>query len=179
MEALGSVDPTVLELGNTFTQWGADAWLWAGNFLALIILTVALFLFAMHQGASGLISINLSLYSGYALYSVFPYRDVIVGAGGTPMVQAALSIGLFIALTAIPFMLSMRLTSQSFGQLSIIQNLILSLGAAVFLMALGYHVFDISNIYTFSDPLNYLFEPEGYFFYWFIAPLITLWFLAR
>lgn len=173
------IDPAVLEIGNAVSALGADAWLWVGNFLALIILTLALFIFAMNQGASGLISINISLYAAYALYTVFPFKDVIVDSGTTPLIKAILSIGMFLALMAVPFMLSLRLTAPSFGQLSIIQNFLLSLGAAVFLMALGYHVFDISNIYSFSDPLNYLFAPEGYFFYWFIAPLITLWFLAR
>ena len=173
------LDPTILELGNAATQIGADAWLVAGNFLALIVLTVILFGFAMHQGASGLISLNLALYAAYALYMVFPFKETIIGAAATPLIQAILSIGLFIALMIVPFLLTLRLTAPSFGQLSIIQNFLLSLGAAVFLMAVGYHVFEVGNIYTFSDPLNYLFAPEGYFFYWFIAPLVGLWFLAR
>lgn len=176
---MDGIDPVVLELGTTASQIGADAWVVMGNFLALIILTLALFIFAMNQGASGLISINLSLYAGYALYSVFPFKESIIATGTTPVIQAILSIGLFIALMAIPFLITMRLTAPSFGQLSIIQNFLLSLGAAVFLMALGYHVFEVSDIYSFSDPLNYLFESQGYFFYWFIAPLVALWFLAR
>ncbi len=176
---MDGLETSLIEVGMVATTIGSDAWLWAGNFLVLIILTLGLLFFAMHQGAAGLISLNLSLYAGYALYMVFPYREGIVGIGSTPIIQAVISIALFIGLTVIPFMVSMRLTAPSFGQLSIIQNLLLSLAASFFLMALGYHVFDVSNIYSFSDPLNYLFAPEGYFFYWFIAPLIGLWFLAR
>ena len=171
--------PAFIEAGNLFTQLGADAWLWVGNFLALIVLTLILFFFAMHQGASGLISLNTALYAGYALYIVFPYTDEVIGIGSQPLIQAIISMGLFLLLMIVPFMISLRLTAPSFGQLSIIQNFLLSLGAAVFLMALAYHVFDISDIFHFSEPLNYLFAPEGYFFYWFIAPLVGLWFLAR
>jgi len=162
------------------TELSASAGLWAGNFLVLIILTFALFFFAMrHHGGSGLVSLNLSLYGGYALYSVFPYKDAIIAAGATPFIQAFLSVIIFIAATVLPFVVTLRLTSQSYGSLSVIQNFLLSLLAATFLMALAYHVFNISNIYTFSDPLNELFKPEGYFFYWFIGPLIGIYFLAR
>jgi hypothetical protein len=170
---------SLIEVGNLATELSSDAWLWMGNFLVLIVLTVILIIFALQRGSSGLVSLNLSLYAAYAIYMVFPYRDAVIGIGDTPIIQAILSISLFIAATVIPFILTLRLTSQSFGALSILQNLVLSFLAASFLMALAYHVFDISNIYTFSDPLNQLFEPKGYFFYWFIAPLIGVYFLAR
>ncbi len=167
------------EVGNLATTLTSSAWLWAGNFLALIILTAILLFFSMRGGRSGLISLILALYAGYALYIVFPYTDNVVGAGGTPLIQAILSVILFAIATFPPFVLIRRLTGGGFGSLSIIQNLLLSLLAGAFLLALGYHVFDVSNIYSFSDPLNQLFAPEGYFFYWFIAPLLGLFIFAR
>jgi hypothetical protein len=173
------LESTMLEVGTMVSAAGADAWLWVTNFLALIVLTVVVYMFAMRRGGAGVISLNISLYCGYAIYSVFPYRDAIVGIGATPLIQAVLAVILFIAVTSAPFLITMRLTAPSFGQLSFFQGLLLSLVAAVFLLALGYHVFEITNIYQFPDPLNQLFEPEGYFFYWFIAPLVGLYFLAR
>lgn len=176
---MDGLEESFLQVGTIATELTMNAGLWAGNFLVLIVLTLVLFVLAMRSGGSGLISLNLSLYSGYALYTVFPYRDSIISIGATSLVQAVISIFLFAIATFVPFSMILRLTSQSFGSLSIIQNFMLSLLAAGFLMALGYHVFDISNIYSFSDPINELFAPEGYFFYWFIAPLIGLYFLAR
>lgn len=173
------IEGLMLQVGTAVSAAGADAWLWVTNFLVLIVLTVVIYFFAMREGGAGVISLNISLYCGYAIYSVFPYRDAIVGIGATALVQAVLAIVLFIAATAVPFLIAMRLTAPSFGQLSFFQGLLLSLVASVFLLALGYHVFDITNIYKFPDPLNQLFEPEGYFFYWFIAPLLGLYFLAR
>lgn len=173
------IDAAALQISTLATTAAADAWVWAGNFLILIVLTVVLLIFAIRQGASGLISLNIAVYAGYALYTVFPYREGVIAVGNTPVLQAGISIALFIGLMAIPFMISLRLTAPSFGQLSIIQNLLLSFAAACFMLALAYHVFDVSNIYQFPEPLNALFEPEGYFFYWFIAPLAGLYFLAR
>lgn len=176
---MGGLDAAALQISTLATSAAASAWVWGGNFLVLIVLTVIILFFAMHQGASGLISLNIAVYAGYALYTVFPYREAIIAIGNTPVIQAGLSVGLFIGLMAVPFIISLRLTAPSFGQLSIIQNLLLSFVAACFMLALGYHVFDISNIYRFTEPLNALFAPKGYFFYWFIAPLIGLYFLAR
>lgn len=171
----------MLDLGGAVSAAGADAWLWVTNFLILIVLTLAVYFLAMREGGAGVISLNITLYCGYAIYSVFPYRDAIIGIGATPLVQAVLAIALFLGALIMPFMIVMRLTAPSFGQLSFFQGLLLSIVAAVFLMALAYHLFEISNIFPelFSEPLDRLFEPEGYFFYWFIAPLIGLYFLAR
>ena len=168
-----------VEIGNIATELSADAWLWAGNFLALIILSGVLLVFAMRSGRTGLVSLILALYSGYALYIAFPYTTNVIEAGGTPLVQAILSVILFIAASVPGFILVRRFTGGGFGMLSIIQNLILSVLTSAFLMALGYHVFDVSNIYTFSQPLDQLFAPEGYFFYWFIAPLVGLFVLIK
>lgn len=161
------------------TTGAMDVWVLVGNFLVLIVLTVALLMFSMRGGRSALISLILALYAGYAIYVVFPFTNAIVGAGGSQLMQAVLSVLLFIASTAIPFVLIRRITGGGFGSLSFIPNLVLAFLAASFLLALGYHVFDISNIYSFPAPLDGLFGPEGYFFWWFIAPIVGLFVLAR
>jgi len=85
----------------------------------------------------------------------------------------------FAVSTFLPFVLIKRLTGGGFGSLSFVPNLVLSFLAAGLVLVLGYHVFDVNNIYEFSQPLNQLFEPEGYFFWWFIAPLLGLFIFAR
>jgi len=163
-------------IATTITE---NAWLWTGNFLALIILTGIFLFFAMRGGRSGLVSLILALYAGYAIYIVFPYTDFIVAMGGTAIIKAILSIVVFAICTLVPFVIIRRLTGGGFGSLSFVPNLLLSFLAAAFILVLGYHVFDISNIYTFSERLNQLFAPEGFFFWWFIAPLAGLFIFAR
>jgi hypothetical protein len=173
------LEASFLEVGQVATELGASAGLWVGNFLVLIILTAVIYMFTMRKGGAVLIAFNLALYIGYAIYIVFPYKDAVIGIGATPLVSAVLAVLLFAVATAPALLLALRLTPSQYGRLSIFQSFPLSLLAATFLMALGYHVFDIANIYTFPEPVNQLFEPEGFFFYWFVAPLIGLWFLAR
>lgn len=167
------------EVGNIATETAGTAWIWGGNFLALIILTAVLLVFAMRGGRSGLISLMISFYVGYAIYILFPFADMVVGIGGTPLIKAILSIGMFVVATVVPFLIIRRITGGGFGSLSFFQNLILALLASSFLIALGYHVFDIHQIYTFPAPMDQLFAPEGFFFYWFIAPLLGLFIFAR
>lgn len=170
---------SLAEVQALATTSALDAWVLVGNFLVLIILTAVLLIFAVRGGRSALISLILALYAGYALYVVFPFTDQIVGAGGSQMMQATLSILLFAAATAMPFVLIRRITSGGFGSLSLIPNAVLAFLAAGFILAVGYHVFDIANIYSFPAPLDTLFAPEGYFFWWFIAPIVGLFILAR
>jgi hypothetical protein len=173
------MEEAMIGLGASITQFSGDIWVWFLSFLILIIITTVLFLVAMRYGSASIISLNLSLYGGYALYTLFPYRDNFINIGTTPIAQAILALLLFGIATAGPVIISLRLTSPSFGSLSILQHFVLAFLAAGFLMALGYHLFDLNKIYTFSEPLNALFEPKGYFFWWFVSPLVGLYFVAR
>ncbi len=157
----------------------ANAQLWGANFLVLIVLTALVTAFTARGGKNGLISLVVSLYLAYALYIVFPYADTLIALGTGTTAKALLSLGLFVGLGIIPFLFLQRATRASYGSLHIIPNILLSFLVAGFIVALLYHVFDISHIYSFPKPIDQLFAPKGYFFYWFIAPLVGLFFLIR
>lgn len=157
----------------------SSIWLLVGNFLVLLVLTVIMIGFSYKAGRGGIISLIIAFYAGYALYIVFPFTDDIVNAGGSTVVKAVISIGLYIGMTFIPYHFIQRLTSGGFGVLSFVPRFVLSFLAAAFLLTLAYHVFQISNIYTFPNPIDSLFAPDEYFFWWFIAPLVGLLFLVH
>lgn len=171
---------SIAEQVSTFaTNGAASAWLLAGNFLILLILFGVMLAFSYKGGRGGIISLLMAFYAGYAIYTVFPYTNQIVAAGGSTMIKAIISIILFGIVTYIPFHFIQRLTTGGFGVLSVVPRFVLSFLAAGFLLALGYHVFAISEIYSFPAPLDTIFAPEGYFFWWFIAPLVGLIFLVH
>ena len=170
----------VTEQINTFATSGIESiWLWIGNFLVVLILTAAMIGFSYRTGRGGLISLILAFYAGYALYIVFPYTEDIVSAGGTTAIKAIISIILYGIATFIPFHFIQRLTGGGFGVLAFVPRFALSFLSSAFLLALAYHVFQISNIYSFPDPINSLFAPDQYFFWWFIAPLVGLLFFVH
>lgn len=176
MDSLLSATQNINSLAATGFQ---SAWLWIGNFLVLVILTVIMIGFSYKGGRGGIISLIVAFYAGYALYTVFPYTEAIVNAGGTTLIKAMLSVILFAIATFIPFHFIQRLTTGGFGVLSFVPRFALSFLAAAFLMAFAYHVFYITNIYTFPDPINGLFAPDAFFFWWFIAPLVGLLFFVH
>ncbi|MEA2702029.1 MAG: hypothetical protein QOE22_738 [Candidatus Parcubacteria bacterium] len=157
----------------------SSAWLLVGNFLILLVLTLIMIGFSYKAGKGGLISLLVSFYAGYALYIVFPYTEDILAAGGSSLVKAVISVVLYAAMTFVPFHFIQRLTSGGFGVLSFVPRFVLSFLAAAFLLTLAYHVFHVSNIYTFPSPIDSLFAPDEYFFWWFIAPLVGLLFLVH
>jgi len=165
-------------IANTVTSYAShgasSAWLLAGNFLILLVITLVMIGFSYRAGRGGIISLLVAFYAGYAIYTVFPYTDDIIGAGGTSLAKAIISIVIYAIATFLPFHFIQRLVGTGFGVLSFVPRFALSFLASAFLMALAYHVFHVSNIYAFPEQINHLFAPNEYFFWWFIAPLVGL-----
>lgn len=176
MDALGGISTQVTTIAS---NGAASAWLWVGNFLVLLILTVIMIGFSYKSGRGGIISLIVAFYAGYAIFLVFPYTNVIVNAGGSPMIKAIISVVLYGIATYLPFHFIQRLVGSGFGVLSFVPRFALSFFAAAFLLTLAYHVFHVSNIYTFPEPINTLFAPNKFFFWWFIAPLAGLLFFVH
>src|SRR5882757_4832438 len=109
------------------TTYALDAWNIGGNFLAFGILTLVLLAYAMKGGRGAMISLIVSMYAGYAIYLVFPYTDMALAVGGTPIIKAVISVGLFVIASILPFHFIHRLSSAGFGGLTIIPNFFLAL----------------------------------------------------
>lgn len=172
------MEDIAVQVGNFTTSAASNSWALASNFVVLMVLTVV-FILISYRSRAGIISLLVSFYVSYALYMVFPYTKDIVGAGGSPMMKAIISISIYAIGCIVPYMFIERLVSGGIGVLSVFPRFGLSFLAATFLMALAYHVFPVSNIYTFPEPMNTLFAPDQYFFWWFVAPLIGLLLLVH
>jgi hypothetical protein len=172
------INSLALQVSNFATVAAQNAWALVGNFLVLIIFTVLLILFS-YRSRGGIISLVLALYAGYGIYVVFPYTQTIIGFGTTILIKAIISVALYILATIIPFVFAQRLTHGGIGVLSAVPRFVVSFLTAAFLIAVAYHVFGINHLYTFPKPLDQLFAPNQYFFWWFIAPLVGLFFLVH
>ncbi|MES2225342.1 MAG: hypothetical protein V4480_00845 [Patescibacteria group bacterium] len=161
------------------TSGVASVWLWVGNFVVLLVLTLIMLAFSYRAGRGGLVSLLMAFYAGYAIYIVFPYTSGLVAAGDTKLIKAIISIIIYAVCTFIPFHFIRRLTGHGLGSMFFVPRLVLSFLSAAFLLSLAYHVFHVSNIYTFPGPINNLFAPNEFFFWWFIAPLVGLLIFVR
>ena len=173
------VNSLALQVSNVATASATNAWALVGNFLILAVLTLIMIGFSYYGGKGGIISLLLSFYGGYALYLVFPYTNTIIDTGTTPLLKALISVVIFLIAIFIPFIFTQRLLKGGFGVLSFVPRFVLSFLSACFLIALAYHVFNVTHIYTFPEPMNSLFAPDKFFFWWFIAPLAGLFYLVH
>lgn len=168
-----------VQVSNFATTGAQHAWALAGNFLALIVLMVLMLVFSYRTGRGGIIALTVALYAGYGIFLVFPYTSMILAWGGTTLIKAIISIFLYIISSIVPFMFIRRITHGGFGVLSFIPRFVLSFLTAAFILAIAYHVFNLNHLYTFPKPLDQLFAPDKYFFWWFIAPLAGLYFFVH
>ncbi len=147
-------------------------WGLIGNVFVFLLIVGALVVFSMRVGKAALLALILSLYIGYAVYSVFPFAEL---AGGTPIANVVI----FLTMTVVAYLLVRRVGTSGAGGTRIVPLIILCALTGGFVMALGYTTFDIDTVYSFPKTLDLLFAPKEYFFWWFVAPLAAVFALGR
>lgn len=167
----------IAQVNTLATHYAFSIWNSASDFLIIIILFGVFFLFAWYVGRATLLSALVAFYAAYAIYIVFPYSSYLPSA---PAMTALLAhIGLYLALTLLFYLILRRVVVSDFLYIGIFGTIILAVLAATFLLALAYHVFPVADVYRFTPAVDALFAPKAYFFWWFSAPAIGLFFLAR
>ena len=168
----GLAQVNTLATHTALTVWGS-----ASDFMIILILLSVFFLFAWYVGRGPLVALLLALYAAYALYVTFPFMAYLPSA---PALTALLAhIGLYAALTLVFYIILRRVVVSDFLYIGIFGLIALSFLGAAFLLALAYHVFPVASVYTFTPAIDLLFAPQHYFFWWFAAPAMGLFFLAR
>jgi hypothetical protein len=163
-------------MGSLATNTMMSVWSVANDFLIVIILLAALFLFARYVGRGPFVALLISLYAAYAPYSIFPYTSYLPAT--TPLITFLSHAGLYAAFVFIFFLILRRVIVSDFLYIGMFGLIILSFLGAAFLIALASHVFLIAPIYHFTPAISALF-PAQYFFWWFAAPAAGLLFFAR
>ncbi len=165
------------QVNTLATNTALTVWSSASDFLIIIILFTAFFLFAYYVGRDHFVAILLSFYAAYALYAIFPYTSFLPSS---PALGALLAhVGLYTAFILLFYIILRRGVVSDFLSIGLFGLIVLSFLGSAFLIALAYHVFPVADLYTFTPAVAALFAPVKYFFWWFIAPAVGLFFLAR
>jgi len=167
----------IAQVSTLATNTALSAWAFASDFLIVLILFSVFFLFAYYVGRGPFVAVLLAFYCAYALYLVFPYTAMLPTA---PAMTALLSqVGLYAVLTIAFYIILRRVVVSDFLYIGIFGLIALSFLGAAFLLVLAYHVFPVASVYHFTPAIDVLFAAKQYFFWWFVAPAIGLFFLAR
>lgn len=165
------------DVNNLATQTVHSVWSSASDFLIILILLVAFFLFAYYVGRGPLVGLLLSFYAAYAFYRAFPFLDSLPSAPASTALWA--NVGLYTAFVFVFYVILRRVVVSDFLYIGVFGLIALSFLGSAFLIALAYHVFPVADIYTFTPAIATLFSPAKFFFWWFISPAVGLFFLAR
>ncbi len=167
----------IAQVNTLATHTALTAWSAASDFLIVLILLGVLFLFAWYVGRGPFVALLLAFYAAYALYVAFPYASLLPTA--PPLTALFAHIGLYMGLVFAFYIILRRVVVSDFLYIGIFGLIALSFLGAAFLLALAYHIFPVASIYHFTPAIDILFAPSKYFFWWFVAPAIGLFFLAR
>lgn len=174
---MSSTTAAFAQVTNLASHTASSAWNVASDFLIILVLIGFFFGFAWYVGRGPFVAIMLSYYGAYAIYTAFPYEQYLPQA---PALTALLThAGVYAGLGFAFYVVLRRVVVSDFLYVGNIGLIVLSFLASTFLFALAYHVFPVSSIYHFTPAMDLLFAPKEYFFWWFIAPAVGLFFLAR
>ncbi len=88
-------------------------------------------------------------------------------------------VGVYLGLSFLFYIILRRVVVSDFLYVGIFGLIALSFFGAAFLLALAFQVFPVADVYRFTPAIDLLFAPKAYFFWWFVAPAVGLFFLAR
>lgn len=174
---MNAVTENITQVSSAATHTALNVWNSMGDFLIVLVILSVFFLFAYYVGRGPFVALLLSFYCAYALYAMFPYASYLPTA---PALTALFAhVGLYAGFCLMFYIILRRVVVSDFLYVGLFGLAILSLLGATFLVSLAYHLFPISSIYTFTPAMDFLFSAKTYFFWWFSAPAIGLFFLAR
>lgn len=154
------------------------------NFLSeiayfLVVFGVLLFI-AIIRGRQAIINLIISLYLALLISLEFPFYASILGSLSGSVGIATTKLLIFIAFTIAFSMLCKRIMPDEFRENkfeSFGKKFLLALAGTALIMAFSFHVLPVTEFLTPGTPIQSLFAPDSYFFWWLLLPLVVLFIL--
>jgi len=154
------------------------------NFLSeiayLLIVFGSLLAFAIFKGRQGVINLIVGLYLALLISLEFPYYAQLLGALESSQSVSMAKLALFLFFTIITTMLCFRIMPDEFRENkfeSFWKKFLLALSATILIMIFSFQVLPVTEFMTPGTPLQTLFGPAEYFFWWLLLPLGILFVL--
>lgn len=143
----------------------------------MLVVFFIFFGIAVFKGRQALINHICGLYLALLIIIQFPYYDYLFGEIAKTGIVSALKLILFVITAFLCTLLFKRLMPdeyregkfESFGK-----KVALALAATVLVMTFSFNVLPVTEFLTPGTPIQSLFAPTEYFFWWLMLPLIVL-----
>jgi hypothetical protein len=134
---------------------------------------------ALFKGRQTVINIIFGLYLALLISLEFPYYTEILRSLGNGSEEIA-RVGIFIFFTILTTILCFRIMPDEFREKkleSFGKKLLLSFAATCLIMVFSFNVLPVTEFLTPGTPIQSLFAPADYFFWWLLVPIGLLFVL--
>ena len=148
------------------------------EFAYFIAVFVLFFLLALLKGRQALMNVIIGLYFALLISLKFPSYDFLFGGLTTTQSVAAGQLGFFALVTLLTTALCFRIMPDEFKEKrfeSLGRKLLLTFGATTLVMLFSFDVLPVTEFLTPGTPIQSLFAPEVYYFWWLLVPLVILY----
>jgi hypothetical protein len=143
----------------------------------LLVVFFVFFGLAIFKGRQALINHICGLYLALLITIQFPYYDLILKELNQSSVVAGVKLVFFLIIAILCTLLFKRVMPdeyregkfESFGK-----KIALAIGATVLVMSFSFNVLPVTEFLTPGSPVQSLFAPQEWFFWWLILPLVIL-----
>jgi hypothetical protein len=132
--------------------------------------------YSIVRGRQHLTNLIIGLYFALLISLEFPYYDMFLGKGEDDAVGKVIIFAVF---SLISTMLITRLMPREYQEKkfeSFGKKLLLASAGTILVMVYSFHVLPVTDFVTPGTPIQSLFAPAEYFFWWLLAPLVVLYF---
>ncbi|MCA9359449.1 hypothetical protein H6781_02600 [Candidatus Nomurabacteria bacterium] len=157
-------------------------WSYILNFITEIAFLLSVFgiclAFSIFKGRQAIMNLMFGFYLALLIFIEFPNHDVIFGNLATDQSLALAKLSFFAIITALTTLLCYRVMPSEFRENkfeSLGKKALLSAGATILIMIFSFHVLPVTEFLTPGTPVQSLFAPEVYFFWWLLAPMVILY----
>lgn len=134
--------------------------------------------FATFKGRQAIMNVMAGLYLSLLIYIEFPWYDTLLSGIESPHSLAIARLAFFATITLLTTALFYRIMPDEFRENTFEtmgKKLLLAGSATVIVMIFSFHVLPVTEFLTPGTPLQSLFSPEQYYFYWLLLPLVILY----
>lgn len=145
----------------------------------VILVFLVFLIYAMLKGRQGLINLIMGLYFALLISLEFPFYDLFLNEGDAKG-QSILMIVTFAVFTVGSTILFSRLMPREYDETAFEtfgKKVIFALAGTVLVMAYSYHALPVTEFIDPGSPIQHLFAPQEWFFWWLLAPLAVIFLL--
>lgn len=147
------------------------------EFAFLLIVFGVMFFYSIFKGRQAIINLIFGLYLALLISLEFPYYSKLLGSISSTQSIAIAKLALFGFFTLITTWLFSRIMPDEFQEKkteTMGKKFILAAGGTILVMIFSFHTLPVTEFLTPGTPIQSLFAPEGYFFWWLLLPLVIL-----